>query len=417
MRLIKFFESRFVKQAFLFLLILIFAVIFRNTGSQGTWTYVFFSGAENLGLDLNWMISRNGFKEFIGLNHTDRLNYVFKSAADNDLVAYTLPLDVGYMFIIWFAHKIFFFFEPIKAIIVFQTLFHAVSSIWALGRLEGRKSQVIFFITYAINPLIIHFVTFDYLYYWQVLPALAWVWWITRRETEKISNVELISLLIFFIFCFLIRQSTLPVSLVLMACVILKERDIKVLLVSGGFLLCALLLKNNLTPWHTAFVGLGAYPNELAVELSDVSGFKHFEAETGIKVDINPIDGNWSNESFQRRYAMVLKAQYVEYASKNPEKILKNSVLNIFQGFSIGYPIGYPIFALISSFMGFMYLGVLLIYRMWVHALVLFSGVVGFAIYYPPIPAYMFGNYLILAFTFASLISKWLDFRKLPITQ
>lgn len=388
----------------LLLIIVSSAYVFSNPNSQGTWTYVYFSGAANLEFDLEWTIDRDGFEEFITLGDSEKREYTFKKAVGDDRIPYPLPLDIGYLLIIWLAQMIFFL-KPIQAVIALQVCFHAISSIWIIGRLGRIKAQLIFFLLYAVNPVVLHFVTLDYHYYWQVLPGLAWIWWVTR-DHAPLKIVEAVILIVFFVFCFSIRQSTLPMSLLICGIIFWSNKNILGLALILCFVGVVAVAKNDSQPWHTAYVGIGGYPNDIGVELSDRSGFEHFERVTGLEVKTSPVSGNWADKNFQRLYQGVMREQFFEYAVTQPEQVLRNALLNISQGFSVGYRTDSLILAYLSSLIGFLVAIALIILKMRTTFFLLLSGVSGFALFYPSVPAYMFGNYVILASTLAMIVCR-----------
>ena len=161
-------------------LMIICSLLFWNPSSQSSsWIYPFFSGAANLGLDLVWRVDVSGFSDFASLSYRQQMDYRFVGTELSNLAPYSI-LDRGYVYVIWVAQSLLFWLPQIKAVIWFQILFHAISSLWVMSRLETRRGQIVFLLAYALNPLVLHFVTFAYLYYWQVLPSLAWFWYENR---------------------------------------------------------------------------------------------------------------------------------------------------------------------------------------------------------------------------------------------
>ena len=100
------------------------SLLFWNSSSQGTtFTYPFFSGAANLGLDLSWKIDANSYANFFPLPYPEQLEYIFARGNSEDLIKYSI-LDPGYMFIVWIAQNLFFWLPQMKAVIWFQIFFH-----------------------------------------------------------------------------------------------------------------------------------------------------------------------------------------------------------------------------------------------------------------------------------------------------
>lgn len=378
------------------------ALLFWNPASQSSsWMYPYFSGAVNLGGDLVWRVDVTGFADFAALSYRQQLEYRFVSGEASNLATYSV-LDKGYVLVIWLAQHMLFWLPQVKAVLWLQVLFHMASSLWVMSRLQGRRVQLVFLLAYALNPIVLHFVTFAYHYYWQVIPPLAWFYYETRRGNKSGADLLLVALALAV--AFLIRQSTIIVSLFILAHVAWRQRKWSAWALVAGFLLFAGFMKNPSQPWHTAYVGLGAYPNDAAIELSDESGYALFLERTGIRMDTTPPNGNYYNAAVRGQYYDVLKERLAQYASDHPLQIARNAALNGAQSFSVGYPVGHQTLAYVSAFCGIVVLLVLAWRRMYVTIALLLASVAGFVVYYPPIPAYMFGNYLILALALAAIL-------------
>lgn len=380
------------------------ALLFWNQRSQApSWMYPYFSGAANLGLDLVWRVDMSGFADFANMTYSQQMDYRFGRAELSNLAAYSV-LDKGYVYLIWVARNLLFWLPPIKAILWFQILFHVASSLWVASRLGTRRRQIIFVLAYAVNPVVLHFVTFAYHYYWQVIPSLAWFWYETRDDARTSRELYLLALVLSA--AFLIRQSTAIVSLLILAYAAWRHKRAAAWGAVAGFLAVAMIAKNPSQPWHTAYVGIGAYPNNAGIELDDESGYKMFRESTGIQINTAPPEGNYYDEEVRRQYYGVLKERLAGYASDHPLQLARNAALNILQGFSVGYPVGHLALAYASAFIGLIVLMVLAVRRMYVTIALIFASVAGFVAYYPPIPAYMFGNYLLLSLALASIVDQ-----------
>lgn len=380
------------------------ALLFWNQKSQASsWIYPYFSGAANLGFDLAWRVDMTAFADFAGMSYGQQMDYRFMRTEASNLAAYSV-LDKGYVYVIWLAQNLLFWLPQIKAVIWFQVLFHVVSSLWVLGQLASRRQQVIFMLAYAVNPIVLHFVTFAYHYYWQVIPSLAWFYYEARGQAK--TDRRLYMLVLILAAAFLIRQSTAIVSLFILGYAAWRRRTVLAWGVVACFLVFAVIAKNPSQPWHTAYVGIGAYPNDARIELSDESGYSLFKDRTGIKINTTPPNGNYYDEKVRGQYYEVLKDQLTGYAKDHPLQLVRNALLNVVQSFSVGYPVGHLTLAYASAIVGLIALVVLAIRRMYVTIALIFAGVAGFVAYYPPIPAYMFGNYLLLSLALASIVDQ-----------
>ncbi len=226
----------------------------------------------------------------------------------------------------------------------------------------------------------------------------------TREESKSVQDIYLLALVLSL--AFLIRQSTVIVSIFILSYGAWRYKKA----VGWGAVVCFLafvmFVKNPSQPWHTAYVGIGAYPNDASIELDDESGYRMFKNVTSIQINTTPPDGNYYDESIRSQYYSVLKERVIGYLQENPIQLIRNAALNTFQGFSVGYPVGHLSLAYVSACIGLVFLATLIAQRMFVMVALIFAGVVGFSAYYPPIPAYMFGNYLLLSIALINIIEQ-----------
>ncbi len=383
------------------------ALIFWNSGSQGAgWMYPYFSGAANLGLDLTWRIDAAAYPGFAELPYAGQLKYEFVPGQAADLVPYSI-LDRGYVFIVWIAQKIFFWLPSVKAVLWLQVAFHIVAVLWVLNLLPTNRQRVVFFLAYGINPIVLHFVTFAYHYCWQVVPALLWLAY-EAKDGARLGR-QVYWMLLVMMAIFLVRQSTLLVSLFMLGYWAWKERTVHACIALLAMLVFVLLVKNPSQPWHTAYVGLGAYPNAGGVELSDDSAYARYKALSGTQIDTSLPSGNYYDETVRSDYYATLKKELAGYAAQHPWELIRNALINSAQSFSLGYLTKSRLLGYLSAGVGVLVLCLMAWRGMYPRMAVLFAGVAGFVLYFPPIPAYMFGNYLLLAWVLVHVADPWLD--------
>jgi len=382
------------------------ALLFWNPNSQSSsWIYPFFSGAANLGFDLQWRVDSAAYPAFAALPYAEQLaKYHFAAGNPADLAPYDI-LDRGYVFVVWLAQKALFWMPQIKAVIWLQIAFHTASSLFVLGRLDSGPKRLAFILFYALNPLVLHFVTFAYLYYWQVLPAFAWFIWETKRGKATISGLILLALVL--VGAYFIRQSTMMASALILALAAWQLRTFLGLLVLVAFIGLTVAAKNPSEPWHTAYVGIGAYSNADHIKLDDESGYKVFLDETGIAINTAPPKGNYYDPVIRQAYYGVMKDAFMTYAKAHPFEMLRNAGLNTLQGFSVGYFVGSLAQSLINAALGLVMLGLMLYRRLYGLIAIMFFSIAGFVAYFPPIPAYMFGNFPLIALA-AGYILEWI---------
>lgn len=383
------------------------ALLFWNQGSQtSAWIYPYFSGAANLGLDFTWKIDAAAYPGFAQLPYASQLEYEFVRGQAGDLTSYSI-LDRGYVFIVWIAQTLFFWLPSIKAVLWFQVAFHIVSVLWVLSLLPGTRQWLIFFLAYGVNPLVLHFVTFAYHYYWQVVPTLLWLAYEARGGVRLERKVYV--MLAAMMAVFLVRQSTLLLSLFMLGYWIWKERTVHAWTALLALLVFVLLVKNPSQPWHTAYIGLGAYPNAGGIELSDESGYSRYKELSGTQINTIPPAGNYYDETVRSAYYDALRKELIEYAVQHPWELVRNALINSAQSFSLGYVTKSRMLSYLSAGVGTLVFLVMAWRRMYQRMAVLISGVVGFVLYFPPIPAYMFGNYLLLAWVLVHVADPLLE--------
>lgn len=380
------------------------ALVFWNPSSQSSsWIYPYFSGASNLGINLSWGVDATRYADFANLTYAQQLDYRFQPAEAGDLSPYSV-LDKGYVYIVWLAQTMLFWLPPIKGVIWLQILFHIGSSLCVMSFLSSRWKQLVFLFAYAVNPVVLHFVTFAYYYYWQVVPSLVWFLYENRLNRKRYTAVCLLALALAA--AFMVRQSTALVSLFILLCAAWNYKKFSGWLLVIGFVFFVMFAKNPSQPWHTAYIGIGAYSNDAGIELDDESGYKMFKRHTGIQINTMPPNGTYYDESIRGEYYKELRGEFLDYVHGHPVQMARNAILNTLESFSFGYPVGHVLLAYASAFIGLGVLGVLVFCKMYQLIILIFAGVAGFAAYYPPIPAYMFGNYFLLAFALATVVDK-----------
>lgn len=383
------------------------ALVFWNQASQtSAWIYPYFSGAANLGLDFAWKIDTAAYPSFAQLPYAEQLEYEFLRGQPDNLTSYSI-LDRGYVFIVWIAQTLFFWMPSIKAVLWFQVVFHVASVLWVLSLLSNTRQRWIFFLAYAVNPLVLHFVTFAYHYYWQVVPALLWLAYETRGGVRLEGRIYWMVAAIMLVF--LVRQSTLILCLFMLGYWVWKERTLHAWVALLAMLVFVLLVKNPSQPWHTAYIGLGAYPNAGGIALSDESGYSRFKALSGTQINTIPPDGNYYDTKVRSAYYDALRKELIAYAAQHPGELVRNALLNTAQGYSLGYVTKSRVLNYLSAGIGALVLALMLWRGMFLQIALLLAGIVGFVLYFPPIPAYMFGNYLLLAWVLVHVADPWLE--------
>ncbi|MDB4466634.1 hypothetical protein N9066_00325 [bacterium] len=384
------------------------------------WTGPYLSAAANLEWGGEFLIDLDEVKTFKNLEQDQQFNY--KWATSTSLVHYNHN-PIGYAYLIRIAKTVF----PVgdmRSIIWLQILVHIVMCLSILVSLGTPIKKYLFTFLYCLNPIVLYVVGINFYYFWQAVPSSVLLlvylnhWQSNRDRTQK-------PWLIAGTFCFLgiavglafVSRPTIIGYLIVGGIMLFPAKTRLVclfpMLVAFMFIVLSTWQPTEKNFWHTAYIGLGAYPNKHVKFLSDNEGYELFEKTTGKILGVS-VGGSYYETDTIRKYKAVTKERYFAIAKQTPLLIFKNASLNLLQGFAGGYFNKAPYFIHISmAFLGLLVLLLLLWFREFFVLISCLLGLAPFALYYPPIPAYMFGNYLLLAFGATSIATKiLLDFRR-----
>lgn len=384
--------------------IIISASFFSNDRTAGAAsTFMYFSGAANFSEIFHWQVSPSDYDNLIstvGDPYVLEQYQDYKHQKTEDLIPNTVN-NYGYVLVALASQNIFPFLGDLRGVIWLQLSLHLLICLIVINFILLNPSNKFYFILfYAANPLIIHFVTFPFYYFWLFLPSFffavlvlkkKWLFWWVYLSVPVL------------IFSLLIRPTTLFLAMFFFFLAFFYARTnflkINVLAASLLFVLSLLFIfsSSSSSPWHTIYVGIGAYPNSVGVAaLDDTEGFKYFFSQTKVEINAHSIAGNWNDPLIRETYMDVLKNRYFEIVSESPFLLLRNAVLNTLQVFSIGFIVDRPIMTSISTFIGFFVFTFLVYTRQFVWILAILASASSFALYFPPIPAYNFAAYLLL---------------------
>jgi len=372
------------------------AWIFRSHGTQGiNWTFPYFSGAANFRSLYDWQISPEDYDQVKGMTPAEHGHYRYARA--DKTVEYTVN-NYGYVLVALAARNLFFWAGDAHAVVYLQVLVHVALSLLTLAHLRSRLQRGIFFVLFAINPLILYFVTFPFYYYWAAVPSLILVATVLREQRWGME-VLLLSVLLFV--CFLIRPTTLFVSMLIFMVWLRRER--KVMVAAGVAVFCALAWHSSghfsTSPWHTMYVGLGAYSNPYGMEGPfDEAGFKRYTDLTGKAISTHAITGDYSKREVRQDYYALMRSEYLNVVRESPLGIMRNAAYNLIQSFGFGYRVSRPVVQLVSGVVGLIMIGLIVWTHQWMWGVGVLAVAGSFAPYFPPIPAYLFG-----AFPFTAL--------------
>jgi hypothetical protein len=397
------------------LLIVLSCLLFDNKKQQSAvWLAPYFSGAANLGLDLSWKYSVEDCIQFKELEGQEKANYRFKRNPKEELKSYDFN-SKGLLYCSFIARNTFFWAGDLKSIEYLHITVFLFLNLLIISSFKILWQRLAFLFLFSLNPFIIHFVTFPYSFFWQIIPSIAAIYLIITKK-PIISSILLFGLLIGL--SMTSRPSTMFISFGFFALLFLRN-NISIFGKTASFIIFILVVSTLATntkknPWFTMFVGVGAYKNDHVLRLSDNEGYDHFEKVTGIPINAS-FNGNYYEEDIQEQFYSVFKKSFLQILKNSPFLLLKNSLVNIFQGYSIGYINGQPdwINYLISA-SGFVFFIFLIAYRQFLIVLLILLNNVGFSPYYPPIQAYMYGAYPLLVIGSLAIIAKRFNLSKIP---
>ncbi len=386
------------------LLILLAEIIFyfysvnHLSRQKSTWNGPYLSAAANLSYPPQFNVDQKQVIQFSELDDSWLEDtFEFKPAE------HTIPYhynDIGYVYLIWLAKKIFLGIGDQQAILALQAIMHLLICALLLFQSQHvRKWKIAFLVLYAINPFVLRFVLFNHYYFWQAVPSAVLLFLVSQPKGQNISkNVVLLILILFIPWSILARPSILLLA-PLLVYLTLKKSGIKFAIFTTiyfSLVFFVFSVSSNKNIWHTAYIGVGAYSNPFNMELSDNEGPKLFKKVTGDDLSFS-IGGNVYESKVMEKYKSVTKKQFQNQLLSNPGLYLKNAVVNTFLAFSPGYIGGnINIINYFLSFIGFLVFLLFIKYKQWYYLSGILLLSASYTLYYPPIPAYMFGNYLLI---------------------
>jgi hypothetical protein len=381
---------------FLALVLASFYVLLQPQRQKSTWVAPYYSASANQSFGGPMLIDSAQLAKFDALDDV-KLEDRFQFTASSNLRPH-LYNEIGYTYLVQAAHFIFPFLGQQAAIKVFQCLIHflLVGLILFSPQIDARVKLGVFLL-FGLNPLVLKFVVFNFYYFWQCIPAFLLGSIMVGQHKQGFLLLPILLL------PFSLLARVTPVGLAALS-VYYAYKRIGWHMAVGIFIFT--LSVYNMThqsgtvrnPYHTMYVGLGAYSNPEGIKLSDNEGYKLYRSSTGQELNAS-IGGNIYKPEVMESYKAILKKKVNKIFQEHPGMFLRNAIANSLASCSVGYVVGLPDFAnYIISLSGLLILIFLAVGgQYWaIIALVLFSGT--FTWFYPPIPAYMFANYATLGF-------------------
>lgn len=387
------------------LLFIVVVIPFKNTRMQHPiWVVPYTSGAANWSPGQPWKVALGDDIIYKDKSIEQRWVDVAQPAQDASKLIKFSAHDEGWMWVLWFTRKIFPFLSDLQGVVLLAVILHLVFSTLILNRLNLGWQRYLFTFIFICNPITLHLVTFPYYYYWQAFPSLLAI--IIWQYRDKVNIWYLPGLALFLALCVAVRPNVVFISLLVLALALYFIRHWVTYLSVVLFALCFLSIpKVNKMFWHTVYAGLGAYPNNSGLYLSDESSYASYKNKTGVTLDTK-LGANYYNLQVRDDYNQFLKKQSVEYIKMHPADSLKNVFLNLSIGVLSPYKPGAAAWIYyVQAFLGLIFFGFLIWLRQWPVIIGLALSLGCIAIIYPPIAAYTVGGLVFTAWGLTQIIS------------
>ena len=380
-----------------------------NQTMGGMWIAPYLSAALNFDWStLSLWVSPEEVKLFASLDKESMFNYHFTSTISLSSYDY---LSKGLVFFIVLAKKIFFWMGDLEALQYLQYSVHILISLFFISLFQKKYQKVLFFILYAVNPLVLWVANHPFYYFWQVIPSAIFLYWYFKR------NISLVLLLLFSIVFALVYITRPTVLFLILFFYILYAIKTNLRDSLMGIMLFGLLI--NLAPslskgpWHTAYIGVGAYENSYHIKLDDRDGYKLYYQKSGKIIDSNSIMDKKNKEA----YYGVLKEEVLQMIEETPLLFMRNALYNTIQAYGVGY--SYHLYQKFGN--SIVYAEILLaltviLLLLYTKQYILFLAIGlssgSFTLYYPPILTYMFGNIILIVVAIIGTVDFFVEKRR-----
>ena len=387
------------------LLFIVLAIPFRNTRMQHPiWVAPYTSGAANWSPGQPWKVALGDDIIYKDKSIEQRWVDVAQPAQDASKLIEFSAHDEGWMWVLWFTRKIFPFLGDLQGVVLLTVILHLAFSALILNRLNPGWQRYLFTLIFICNPITLHLVTFPYYYYWQAFPSLLAI--ILWQYRDKVNIWHLPGIALFLALCIAVRPNVIFICVLVLALTLYFIRHWVAYLSLILFTLCFLSIpKANKMLWHTVYAGLGAYPNNDSLYLSDESSYASFKNKTGVTLD-TALGANYYNLQLRDEYNQHLKTESLEYIKSHPVRSLKNIILNLSIGVLSPYKPGSPAWIYyIQALLGLIFFGFLIWLRQWPVIIGLALSLGCIAIIYPPIAAYAVGGLVFTAWGLTQMLA------------
>jgi putative flippase GtrA len=388
------------------LLFIALVIPFHNTRMQGPiWVVPYTSGAANWSPGQPWKVAVGDDVLYKQKTIEQRwVDVATPTSNPEKLITYSTH-DEGWMWVLWFTRKAFPFLGDLQGAVFLAILLHLTLSLLILNKLQVGWQRYLFIFIFVCNPLTLHLVTFPYYYYWQAFPSLLAV--ILWQYREKINVWYLPGLALFLVLCTAVRPNVIFIAIAVLALAFYFIRHWITYVSVVLFAVCFCFIpKTNKMMWHTVYTGLGAYPNNSGLYLSDDCSYAYYKEKTGISIDMS-FGQNYYNKELRHDYNESLKNASIDYIKTHPADSLKNVFLNLSIGVLSPYKPGSAAWVYyIQAFLGLIFFGFLIWLRQWPALIGLGLSLGCIAIIYPPIAAYAVGGWVFTAWGLTQMLTQ-----------
>jgi putative flippase GtrA len=388
------------------LLFIVLVIPFHNTRMQGPiWVVPYTSGAANWSPGQPWKVALGDdvlYKQkTIEQRWTDVATPTPNAAR---LITYSTH-DEGWMWVIWATRKAFPFLGDLQGAVLLAIILHLGLSMIILNSLKPGWPRYLFTFLFICNPLTLHLVTFPYYYYWQAFPSLLAI--IIWQYREKINVCYVPGIALFLVLCTAIRPNVIFIAIAVLVLVLYFIRHWITYVSLILFALCFCIIpKTNKMMWHTVYTGLGAYPNNSGLYLSDDCSYAFYKEKTGVTIDM-AFGKNYYQNELRHDYNESLKSASIAYIKEHPVRSLKNIVLNLSIGVLSPYKPGSAVWIYyFQALLGLIFLYFLIWLRQWPVIIGLSLSLGCIVIIYPPIAAYAVGGLVFTAWGLTQIFTR-----------
>ncbi|MCB9262700.1 MAG: hypothetical protein H6607_10030 [Flavobacteriales bacterium] len=315
--------------------------------------------------------------------------------------------NVAFIFFVAASKLIFWESETDQKLVWFQMILHLIMSIFILSLFDNFISKYLFIALYAANPFIIYFVSFPYYYFGLILVSFVFL----MLSNQKLTTLQLLFFVMLIAWATNLRQTAALATFFSLYLIYQIQRFKKFLPIALTFVIVFFLTysQSHKNFRYTAFLGMGAYDNDILNTMEDAEALVFFEAKTGKEMNSANISGNYYNDTIQNQMSNLLFIEVQNEFKAQPYRFFRNAFLNIINSFSVGYLNDFGLLPrLISFILGILSIAAFLYFKLYNHLIFILLMSAPVVLYYPPVQVYVLGNFIILAHGWSKILPKLL---------